>query len=147
LRGILGPRMSQENVEIVRASREAWTRGDMAALFEFYDPEIEWDMSHSFMPDMGVFCGHDGIRKLFGELLTFLDGYWARPEEFIDAGDEGIVRIRQGGRGHSSAVDVEMPMFWQVYRLRGDRAVRVEVYREEAEALAAVGLADKDGAA
>ena len=30
--------MSQENVEGVRASREAWGRGDMDALFEFYDP-------------------------------------------------------------------------------------------------------------
>jgi ketosteroid isomerase-like protein len=53
--------MSQENVKIVRASWEACNRGDMGALFEFYDPAVEWDMTHSYAPDMGVFYGHDGV--------------------------------------------------------------------------------------
>jgi ketosteroid isomerase-like protein len=52
--------MPQDNVEIVRASWEAWSRGDMDALFEFYDPGVEWDMTHSYVPDMGAFHGHDG---------------------------------------------------------------------------------------
>ena len=30
--------MSQENMEIVQASNEAWNRGDMDALRELYDP-------------------------------------------------------------------------------------------------------------
>jgi uncharacterized delta-60 repeat protein len=59
--------MSQQNAEIVRASWDAWTRGDMDAIFEFYDPEIEWDMSHSYVPDMGVFHGRGGIREFFRE--------------------------------------------------------------------------------
>ena len=59
--------MSQDNVEIVRASWEAWSRGDTEALLEFYDPEVEWDMTHSYVPDMGVFHGHDGIREFFRE--------------------------------------------------------------------------------
>jgi ketosteroid isomerase-like protein len=57
--------MSEENVEIVRASWEAWRRGDMDALFEFYDPEVEWDMTHSYVPDMGVFHGHEGCGSSF----------------------------------------------------------------------------------
>jgi ketosteroid isomerase-like protein len=59
--------MSEGNVEIVRKAWEAWSRADMAALFEFYDPEVEWDMSHSYIPDMGVFHGHEGIRAFFRE--------------------------------------------------------------------------------
>jgi ketosteroid isomerase-like protein len=105
--------VSQDNVAIVRASWEAWRRGDMGALFEFYDPDVEWDMTHSYVPGMGVYQGHDGIREFFRE--------W-------------------GGRGHSSTVYVEMPAYWAVYRLRDGRAMRVEIYRDEAEALAAIGL-------
>ena len=45
--------MSEQNVEIVRASWDAWSRGDMDALFEFYDPEVEWDMTHSYRPGHG----------------------------------------------------------------------------------------------
>jgi ketosteroid isomerase-like protein len=38
--------MSQENVELVRAAWEAWERGDMESIFEFYDPVIVWDQTH-----------------------------------------------------------------------------------------------------
>jgi hypothetical protein len=33
-----------------------------------------------------------------------------------------------------------MPVYWQVYRLRDGRAVRVEIYRDETEPLVAVRL-------
>lgn len=132
--------MPQDNVEIVRASWEAWSRGDVAALFEFYDPEVEWDMTKSYVPDMGVFHGHDGIREFFREWQEFFAEYRAEPEQFIGADENVMVRVRQGGRGKASSVDVEMPTYWQVYRLREGRAVRVEIYRDEAEALEAVGL-------
>jgi ketosteroid isomerase-like protein len=132
--------MSEKNLEIVRASWEAWSRGDMDALFEFYDPEVEWDMTHSFVPDMGVFHGHAGVKEFFREWRTFFAEYYAEPEQFVGAGDGVVVRVRQGGRGRSSTVGVEMPAYWQVYRLRNGRAVRVEIYRDEAEALEAIGL-------
>jgi ketosteroid isomerase-like protein len=131
--------MSRENVEIVREAWDAWSRGDMAALFEFYDPGIEWDMSHSYIPDMGVFHGHEGIREFFGEWRAFFAEYWAEAQEFIEVGDSVIVKVHQGGRGRSSSVGVEMPAYWQLYRLRDGRAVRVEVYRDEEEARTAAG--------
>ena len=132
--------MSEQNVEIVRASWDAWSRGDMAALFEFYDPEVEWDMTHSYVPDMGVFHGHEGIREFFREWRIFFAEYYAEAEEFVGTDDGVVVRVRQGGRGRSSTVGVEMPAYWQVYRLRDGRAARVEIYRDEADALEAVGL-------
>jgi ketosteroid isomerase-like protein len=132
--------MSRENVEIVREAWDAWSRGDMAALFEFYDPDVEWDMTHSYIPDMGVFSGHDGIRAFFREWGAFFAEYWAEAHEFIDAGENVIVRIHQGGRGRVSTVDVEMPAYWQLYRLRDGRALRVEIYRDWADAWRAAGL-------
>jgi uncharacterized protein len=132
--------VSRENVEIVRASWEAWSRGDMDALFEFYDPAVEWDMIHSYVPDMGVFHGHEGVREFFREWRAFFAEYHAEPEQFIDAGDSVVVRVRQEGRGRASDVAVEMPGYWQVYKLRGGRAVRVEMFRDEDDALASAGL-------
>jgi ketosteroid isomerase-like protein len=35
-----------------------------------------------------------------------------------------------------------MPYYWQVYRVRDGRAVRVEVYSDESDALEAVGLSE-----
>ena len=63
-----------------------------------------------------------------------------RGEDFT-LGSEGVlVRMRQGGRGKESGVDVEMPPLWQLYRLRAGRVVRVEIYRDEQRAREALGL-------
>ena len=125
---------------IVRGSWEAWGRGDMEALFDFYDPEVVWDVTHSYVPDLTVFHGHDGIRDFFRRWRTFFAEYHAEPEAFVDAGESVIVRVRQAGRGRESDVTVEMPVYWQVYRLRNGRAVRVEIYRDEGEARRSAGL-------
>jgi ketosteroid isomerase-like protein len=135
--------MSQENVKAVRAAWQAWERGDMEALFALYDPSIVWDRTHYGAHELSaVYHGHDGIRQFFRAWLAPFEDYHAHPEEFIDTGEAVVVRIRQGGRGKRSGVDVEMPPYWQVYRLRDGRAVRIEVYRDQAEALKAVGLAE-----
>jgi ketosteroid isomerase-like protein len=135
--------MSQADVDLVRAAWEAWQRGDMEAIFAFYDPAIVWDQTHYEASELSaVYHGHDGIRRFFREWLAPFESYHAQGEEFIDAGEAVVVRIRQGGRGKQSGAAVEMPAYWQVYRLRDGRAVRIEVYRFEAAALEAVGLAD-----
>jgi len=89
-----------------------------------------------------------GCGSSFVEWWAFFADYDAEPEEFIDADESVIVRGRHGGRGRASSVggvempaySAEMPRWWQVYRLRGGRVVRVEIYRDEAEALEAAGL-------
>jgi ketosteroid isomerase-like protein len=133
--------MSQENVELVRAAWEAWERGDMEAIFEFYDPAIVWDQTHYQAGELSaVYHGYDGVKQFFREWLAPFESYYAHAEEFIDAGESVVVRLRQGGRGKQSGVEVEMPPYWQVYRLRDGLAVRIEVYSDQDDALKAVGL-------
>jgi ketosteroid isomerase-like protein len=133
--------VSREDVELVRAAWEAWEQGDMDAIFAFYDPEIVWDQTHAQAGELSaVYHGHDGVRQFLREWIAPFESYYARPEEFIDAGEAVVVRLRQGGRGKQSGAEVEMPPYWQVYRLRDGRAVRIEVYTSQNEALKAVGL-------
>jgi ketosteroid isomerase-like protein len=133
--------MSRENVELVRAAWEAWERGDTEALFAFYDPAIVWDQTgYAVMEFSTIYHGHDGVKQFFREWLAPFESYYAHAEEFIDAGEAVLVRCRQGSRGKASGAVVEMPPYWQVYRLRNGHAVRIEVYREDADALEAVGL-------
>jgi ketosteroid isomerase-like protein len=135
-----GVAKSDDSVEVVRRAWEAWERGDMQAVFDFYDPAVEWDMSESDVPDMGVFRGHDGVRRFFREWMAPFDDYYAHAEDFRLGSKGVLVRMRQGGRGKESGADVEMPPLWQLYRLRAGRAVRVEIYRDEDRALEAAGL-------
>lgn len=136
------PAMSRENVELVRAAWQAWDRREMEAIFSFYDPAIVWDQTHAPVQLSGVYRGHEGVRQFFREWLSPFENFYAYAEEFIDAGDAVVVRVRQGGRGRQSGVEVEMPHYWQVYRLRDGRAVRIEVYSDEREAREAAGLAE-----
>ena len=56
--------MSGENVEIVRRLYDAAARHDTAWVLDFYDPGIEWDISHAparkLMGAPHVFNGHEG---------------------------------------------------------------------------------------
>jgi ketosteroid isomerase-like protein len=131
--------MSRENVDAVRQSWEAWKRRDIPKLFAFYDEAVEWDMSASAVPDMGIYRGHQGVRDFFRDWVEDFENWQATPIAFIDADDSVVVTVRQTARGKGSGAGVDM-LYWQVYRLRGGKAVRVEIYRNESEALEAVGL-------
>ena len=100
-------------------------------------------MTHYEGPVANLYPGHDGVRQFFREWLEPFESFYAQPEDFIDAGEAVVVRCRQGGRGKHSGVEVEMPPYWQVYRLRDGRAVRIEVYDDQGEALKAVDLEEE----
>jgi uncharacterized protein len=135
--------MSQENVELVRGAWDAWRRRDMDAIFAFYDPEIVWDQTRSGVSGLSTtYHGHDGVKEFFRKWLEPFEHFYAQAEEFVGAGDAVVVRVRQGGRGKQSGVEVEMPSYWQVYRLQDGKAIRIEIYVIEREALKAVGLAE-----
>jgi ketosteroid isomerase-like protein len=56
--------MSQENVEIVRASFEAWNAGDMDAFRELYDPDVILRMDANW-PEPGPYVGREAVMREF----------------------------------------------------------------------------------
>jgi ketosteroid isomerase-like protein len=50
-----------------------------------------------------------------------------------------VVLVHARGRGRGSGVDIDNHIAW-VWTFRGDKAVRLVVYEEQAEALEAAGL-------
>jgi ketosteroid isomerase-like protein len=75
--------MSQENVEIVRRSWEAWIRGDLDELFEAFDPAVEWDTrTFEGWPDPDVYRGHEGVRRFLEEWLASWERFEAGVENY-----------------------------------------------------------------
>jgi ketosteroid isomerase-like protein len=128
--------VSEQDMKVVRALWDAWERRDTPAMFELYQEDIVWDMTRSQVPGMGLYQGKEGVRQFFQEWLGTFGDFYARAEEFVDAGDHIVVRMRQGGRGTESGVDVEMPMVWQSYWVRDGRIERIVVHRDYEEAMA-----------
>ena len=73
--------MSQENVEIVRLAWEAWIKGDLDALFAFFDPAVEWDTTNveGWLED-STYRGHAGVRRFLEEWLSSWERYEAGVE-------------------------------------------------------------------
>src|SRR5215204_1156091 len=132
---------SQPNVEIVRRVWDAWISGDLDALFEVFDPSIEWDATRlEGWPEDEVYYGHDGVRRFLEDWLASWERYEAGVEEYIDAGDDRVLVVCwQRGYGPGSHVPVQMD--WaQICRLKRGLVYRLEAYSDRDEALKAVGL-------
>jgi ketosteroid isomerase-like protein len=136
--------MSQENVEVVRRSIDAYNGHDVDLLLDIYDtlftPDVEW------YPAMGaiegeVFRGRDGMEVYFRRLIDAWEEIRVVAEEVRDLGDRLLVLGRLAGRGSSSGVPVDSPVAL-IYDLRSGRICRVRVFLDHGEALRAAGLTE-----
>ena len=130
--------MSQENVEVVRSSLEAFSRRDVEALRSLNDPglELDWSESKAWYAD---------IYRGFDEALRFYEGYYEafeatviEPDHFIETGESVVVPnvAHQGGRD-----GIEMSARGTfVFTLRDHKIIRIRLYQETDDALKAVGL-------
>src|SRR5262245_58665827 len=91
--------MSEENVEVVWRSIEAWNRGDLTAWLDTFHPNGESDWSRSRGPHKGVYRAH-------AELEDFWDAFWSTFEDiqlevhgFTDVGSEVVVQNTAHMRG------------------------------------------------
>jgi ketosteroid isomerase-like protein len=130
--------VSRENVEIVRRGYEAWARGDMAAVLDAFDPEIEW-WEREEVPDERAHRGIDAIRTRLAELDEMWIGLAMEPRELIDAGEYVVVPFRLTGRGRVSRAAVAVDEV-HVFRLRDGKILELREFNKKAEALEAVGL-------
>ena len=96
--------MSQQNIELVRESLEAFERGDLDRALANAHPDLVSTRVH---PDGAVFHGPDGFRQLLADWLEGFSeaSFWSG--DYIDAGDRMIVHQHQRGRGAGSGALVE----------------------------------------
>jgi uncharacterized protein len=136
--------MSQENVEVVRRGYKLFSEGNLESVTDLISDEAE-------LPDggglgvgdtaAGTRRGPNGFLQGAQDALDAFEDYRVEPQEFIDAGDAVVVPVRISGRGRGSGATLEVRLV-HLWVLRNGKAVRNEIYRTTAEALAAVGLSD-----
>ena len=131
--------MSQENVEVVRATFEAWNAGDMDALREPYDPDVLTRTPEGW-PEPGPYVGREATMRWFEQLRDAWDADALELiSDFIDAADRVAVRFIWHGAGQGPDANMEMT---GVYTVRKGRIVYQEFVRDHQEALETVGLSE-----
>jgi ketosteroid isomerase-like protein len=132
--------MSQENVNRLRAALAAFRSGETDV--EFLAEDFELRQASSIVDTAGVFRGRDAVGASLRELRDSFDDLRFEADRFIEApSGEVIVLVHARARGRGSGVDIDNHIAW-VGTFRGDKAVRLVVYEEQADALEALGLSE-----
>lgn len=131
--------MSQENVDVVRESLEAFNEGRMDRLRALYHPDVILRMPEGW-PEPGPFVGRDAVFSEFDRLREA----WARDSfelltDFRDIGDRVLVRAAYHAVGQGPAGRLEVT---NVYTVRAGLIFGLEFFRDHEEALEAAGLSD-----
>ena len=132
--------MSEENVEIVRRSTDAYNRRDLDGILESWalDAMLDWSNARSF--DAGVYRGH-------GEIRAFMEEFFASWDEVRIELVYGPVEVEDGVliaenvtymRGRD-AIEVQARSAW-LTRFRNGKQTSLTLYQTKREALGAAGL-------
>jgi ketosteroid isomerase-like protein len=129
--------VSQENVEILKASIAAWNAGDMDALRELHHPDAVVRSVEGW-PEPGPYVGREAVLRQWQQQREAFDEDVLVPiGDFIDAGDRVVVRFVWRGAGRGPDTDLEMT---QVVTMRKGKIFYREYFWDHAEALEAAGL-------
>jgi ketosteroid isomerase-like protein len=130
--------MSQELVEKVRRSLDAWNRRDFEGCVEAAHPDIEWisEIAQRMSGDETVFRGVAGMRRFWDEWQAVWDVV-IDVTEIRDRGDTVVALATLRARGEASGVDLEQPIAY-VFQFEDGLARRVRAYLDQQEALDAV---------
>jgi ketosteroid isomerase-like protein len=132
--------MSQENVEIVRSSLDAFAAGDRERMLASVDPDVVIDASRRVL-NPATYVGIEGVGQMLVDMQETWEDLRIEQGEFIDAGDRVAVIGKLIGKGKGSGVEVERPVNGQVWTLHNGRIVRFEFGFTDREAtLEAAGL-------
>ena len=131
--------MSQENVEVVRAAFDAFSRDDIQAVFRLCDEDIVVTQPPELPGASPQQRGHSGVLEAFSIWPEQWDEYHIEILRIADRGDYVVVTARTGGRGKQSGVEVEMD-FSFVFSVRDGKIVELKIFMREDQALAAAGL-------
>jgi ketosteroid isomerase-like protein len=130
--------MSEENVEIVRRSIEAWDRRDLRALMTPYRSDAEVDWSRSEGPFKGVYRGHDGIQTFWDLLWSMFEEGHLETHDFRQVGSDVVVPNTARFRGREG-IEVSARTVL-VFTLERGQITRLRLFPNLNEALEAAGL-------
>ena len=128
--------MSQENVDLVRASNAAFRRGDWDGVAAGMDPDILL-RTDPRRPEQGMF-GREAALAFYRDLSDTM-GSEINYDEVVDLGDRVLVTARWATSGQTGDIGEEGPLAILV-TVRERRIILEEFFLDPADARRAVGI-------
>jgi ketosteroid isomerase-like protein len=131
--------MSQENVEIMRFTVEAWNARDMHSLGELYDPEIVVRWGEGWPEGSESTMGRAAVVRQWEQQRAAFDEDRLELLSFTDLGDRVVARQLWQARGSGPDLSME---FSTVNTFRNGKLILLEFFWNHADALEALGLSE-----
>lgn len=126
-----------DTIEIARAAIAALNLGDFDGVLEYAAPDFTYDLSRTVSPLQGVHS-LSGTRRVLEEFLGSWEAYRYEPHDFIAAGEHVVVPFTTHFRARDG-LELTTDATW-VWTFRDGAAIRMTLYQDHDEALAAAGL-------
>src|SRR5204863_4685293 len=120
-----------------RRGLDGFARQGVQAVLPLLDPGVV--IVDADLPGGGRYEGHDGFLAFVRQVLGAFEDYRVELEELLDAGERVVVFLCHRGRGKESGAQIELRDAW-VWTVAEERATRIDLYLDRADALEAVGL-------
>ena len=132
-----GQTMSQEVIELVHRSYEAFQKGDLeTALAPLEETFVTEDPTRF---DTTKYFGREGFMEWLGEWIGSFEEWRFEVHRVVDRGSQVLVLGRDWGRGKGSGVFVEEE-FGHVWTFQGSQPTHLTNFNSWSNALEAVGL-------
>jgi ketosteroid isomerase-like protein len=135
--------MSEENVQLVRRTLEAFDRRDRAAWLPLQDEDFEAIPIRDWpdWPESEV-RGREAAWDFYVEFLDPFERVLIDETEVLDAGADKVLwhpRVDLRGRGSGAGVEFD---YWCVATIRQGRVLRAQWFTDRADAFKAAGLSE-----
>src|SRR4051812_12821472 len=133
--------MSQENVELIPRSFDAFNRDDLEAILGDLAPEYEFHPSGRFMDTQWVYRGREGFIDFWRAFRAAWEEITISIERIDDLGDRVLTLGHFHGKGGGSGVEVEAQAGW-LHTIKDGEVVHLRSFTTWQEALEAAGLSE-----
>jgi uncharacterized protein (TIGR02246 family) len=132
--------MDSTDVQALRDSYEALNEGDIDACIRVLAPDAVWSESPE-LPGTNNVRGREAIREFLVEFLDHWTDFHQEIEEVHVEDDRVALLIHQTAVGRASGAEVNA-RYAHVWTVRDGVGVFVDAYRDQADALRALGAPD-----
>lgn len=127
---------SAHDIKALRRIYEALSRWDIDELANDVAHDVVLILPET-LPWGGRHHGLDGVQAFASIFEDYVEGFWADPDDFLDAGDEVVVVGRFRGRGKETGNEFEVG-FVHIWTMRDGVPARCRAYLDSAPVMAAI---------
>jgi ketosteroid isomerase-like protein len=132
---------SRENVALLRRFYESFNQGDLDSVLELCTEDVEVYKDPEVVEVVAALTprGQERVAQYLRGWLDSWSDYHARPQKFLQSGQEVAALTQLRARGKNSQFEIKGDMA-DVFTVRDGRISRFRLYVERTDALASLGI-------